>query len=222
MLGESVFVGVLERRVVAMKMITYNVRGLGGFEKRNEVRRLVYEKQPYVLCVQETKLPVVDAAVVTALWGGSNYGYSFQPSMRASGGLVTVWDNNVVDVWSTSSFGHILIIRGRVINTNQEFIVANVYAPCDMSAKQTLWDRLHSISLLRADINMCIYGDFNSIRSAGEGKSRGTVLRQHDVDIFNTFIEDSFFRGFACLWSIFHLVSWRWAFYESVRQVFIE
>ena len=66
-----------------------------------------------------------------------------------------------------------------------------MYAPCDTSAKQTLWDRLHSISLLHADINMCICGDFNSIRSAEERKSRGTVLRQHDVDIFNNFIEDS-------------------------------
>jgi len=89
-LGACVLVGVFGRRVVAMKIITYNERGLGGFEKRNEVRRLVSEKQPYVLCIQETKLSVVDALVVMTLWGGSNYGYSFQPSMGASGGLVTV------------------------------------------------------------------------------------------------------------------------------------
>jgi hypothetical protein len=31
-------------REVSMKIITYNVRGLGGGEKRAEVRRLVNEK----------------------------------------------------------------------------------------------------------------------------------------------------------------------------------
>jgi len=29
-----------------MKILSYNVRGLGGVEKRVEVRRLVQEKQP--------------------------------------------------------------------------------------------------------------------------------------------------------------------------------
>ena len=38
-------------RLVPMKIITYNVRGLGGFEKRSEVRRLVVEKKPFVLCL---------------------------------------------------------------------------------------------------------------------------------------------------------------------------
>jgi len=34
-----------------MKIISYKVRGLGGFEKRNEVRKLVGEKKPFVLCL---------------------------------------------------------------------------------------------------------------------------------------------------------------------------
>ena len=41
---------------VPMKILTYNVRGLGGGEKTEEVRRLVLEKHPMVLCLQETKL----------------------------------------------------------------------------------------------------------------------------------------------------------------------
>jgi exonuclease III len=34
-----------------MKIISYNVRGLGGFEKRSEVRKMVVEKKPFVLCL---------------------------------------------------------------------------------------------------------------------------------------------------------------------------
>ena len=36
---------------VLMKILTYNVRGLGGGEKRVEVRRLVCDKNPSVLCI---------------------------------------------------------------------------------------------------------------------------------------------------------------------------
>jgi len=45
-------------RVCVMKIVTWNVRGLGGFEKRREVRSLVEEKKLTVVCVQETKLVV--------------------------------------------------------------------------------------------------------------------------------------------------------------------
>ena len=43
---------------VSMKIITYNARGLGGGEKRVEVRRLVQDKRPMVLFIQENKLKI--------------------------------------------------------------------------------------------------------------------------------------------------------------------
>ena len=38
-----------------MKFISWNVRGLRGFEKQNEVCKLVGEKESYILCIQEEK-----------------------------------------------------------------------------------------------------------------------------------------------------------------------
>jgi len=49
---------------VLMKILSYNVRGLGGGEKRVEVRRLVSDKHPFVLCIQESKLGVVDDLLI--------------------------------------------------------------------------------------------------------------------------------------------------------------
>jgi len=125
--------------------------------------------------------------------GGSGpRNFSFQPSIEASGGLLTVWDHSVVDVWTTSSFGHVFVIRGRVLISNEEFIIANVYAPCDTALKQALWGRLQSLAILNAESNLCFSGDFNSIRTVAERKSRGSVFRQQDADIFNSFIDESF------------------------------
>jgi hypothetical protein len=38
--------------ILLMKITSYNVLGIGGFEKRSDVCRLVHEKNPSVLCVQ--------------------------------------------------------------------------------------------------------------------------------------------------------------------------
>jgi len=53
-----------------MKVVSWNVRGLGGFEKRKEVRSLVTEKRPWILCLQETKLQRCDDDVCRSLWDG--------------------------------------------------------------------------------------------------------------------------------------------------------
>ena len=40
--------------VLSMKIISYNVRGLGGFENKNEVKKLVLDKKKtFVLCLQD-------------------------------------------------------------------------------------------------------------------------------------------------------------------------
>lgn len=157
-----------------MKIISYNVRGLGGFEKRSEVKRLVADKKSFVLCLQESKLNVVDDLLIKAIWGSTSLGFFFQPSMGASGGLLTVWDCNVVEVYSTTSFPHVLVIRGRVLQTGQELVIANIYAPCDTAAKQVLWNYLQLLfQIMAKPIHVCA---MTSILFASAKKGDGGAL----------------------------------------------
>jgi exonuclease III len=119
-----------------MRILSWNIRGLGGMEKRKEVRKLVWEKSPTIVCLQETKLQVCDDFLCSSLWGTSPVGFSFRPSVGASGGLLTLWDPAEVEMWSSISHEHVLWCHGRVVSSGEEFIVANVYAPCDPGAKQ--------------------------------------------------------------------------------------
>lgn len=119
--------------VFFMKIISWNVRGLGRIEKRREVRQLVRENNPFKLCIQETKLAIFDDFVCKSIWLVDGVRYSFQPSSGASGGLVTLWDNNEVEVWSTTSFNHVYLILGRFVKSREMFVLFNVYAPCDTS-----------------------------------------------------------------------------------------
>jgi exonuclease III len=121
-----------------MKIISYNARGLGGGEKRVEIRRLVQEKSPYMVCIQETKLSTVDDFLIKSIWGDDSGGYSYQSSVGASGGLVTMWDKSLIDVRSSMSFDHVLVIIGKVILTGEDIVVINVYAPCDNVVRKVL------------------------------------------------------------------------------------
>jgi len=103
-----------------------------------------------------------------------------------------MWDSSVVEVWCSLSFRHVLIIKGKVILTGQNFIIVNVYAPCDTSAKQDLWLRLSQFILNIGDDNVCVCGDFNSVRMEEERRGRNVNFRQLDANNFNNFIDGTF------------------------------
>lgn len=174
-----------------MKLISWNVRGLGGFEKRKEVRSLVLEKRPFIFCLQETKLQVVDGGVVSSLWGDSHCSFSFRPSCGASGGLLSVWNTSEVEVWSSVSRDHTLIIHGHFIKSNEEFYLFNIYAPCDGAARKLLWDSLSlRLQLLRGR-KLCVSGDFNDVRCSEERRSVNARYSSLDFSHFNSFIDEN-------------------------------
>jgi len=60
-----------------MKIISWNVRGLGGFEKKTKEMELVSEYKLFILCLPETKLSVLDEYLYSSLWGGMTQGLFF-------------------------------------------------------------------------------------------------------------------------------------------------
>jgi len=58
-------------RVCEMRLLSWNVQGLGGLEKRKEVKELVREKMPFLLCIQESKFQLIDDFLCTSIWGPS-------------------------------------------------------------------------------------------------------------------------------------------------------
>jgi len=179
--------------VSAMKILSINIRGLGAVEKRREIRRLVSEKRPSVLCIQETKLGVVDELFCRSLWESSLMAFSFKPSVGASGGILTLWDSSVSDVWLSVNIDCCLVVKGSFKNNNVGFCLANVYAPCDSRGRQVLWDALSGLLQLHSEAAWCVLGDFNVVRSSDERKGRSQVNNNVDSAAFNLFIDFNFF-----------------------------
>ena len=60
-----------------MKIISYNVRGLGKGVKWGAIRRLVKQEGVDMICLQETKKEMVDKAMCQALWGHVEVGTGY-------------------------------------------------------------------------------------------------------------------------------------------------
>ncbi|MCH95720.1 endonuclease/exonuclease/phosphatase family protein [Trifolium medium] len=123
--------------------------------------------------------------------GASPFEFSYRPSVGASGGLLTMWDPSEVEVWSSVSREHTLVCHGRFRSSNEDFVVVNVYAPCDPGAKQRLWDSLSARLQSLVGSRVCVCGDFNAVRCEEERRSLRAGPRASDHIPFNTFIEDN-------------------------------
>ena len=178
-------------RVVVMLIISWNVRGLGGFEKRKEVSNMVREKNPFILCLQESKLAVVSDLISKAIWNNNNVDFSYQPSVGASGGLITMWNRTEIEVVSSFSMDHVLGTQGFFVQSGEKFTLLNVYAPCDASRQHVLWLNISARLATLRDDNVCVCGDFNVVRYAEERRSVGGVVNSVGSARFNDMIDDN-------------------------------
>ena len=153
--------------------------------------QLVREKSSFILCIQETKLSVINEAVCKSIWNDTYVDFSYYLSNGASGGLVTLWDSKEVEVWSSFHFEHVLGIQGRFVKTGVEFTLLNVYAMCDSNRQQVLWHNISNRLATLNDQNVCVCGDFNVVRCLEERRSVGSVVSQVGSAYFNRLIVDN-------------------------------
>ena len=51
-----------------MKVLTYNIRGLGGRAKRKVIKKLIAKEGVELLCIQEIKVEVITKEMCVAVW----------------------------------------------------------------------------------------------------------------------------------------------------------
>ena len=73
-----------------MRVLCWNVRGLGSSVKKGIVKKLVLENQIQMLMLQETKLENVEYNIVQSLWADENFEWVSIASKGKAGGLITM------------------------------------------------------------------------------------------------------------------------------------
>lgn len=82
--------GVGAGRVFQIKMLSWNVWGLGGWRRGGKCGCWWGEKRSHIIFLQEAKLTIYDDSVCSSLWGNTNHAFPFHSSVGASRGLLTV------------------------------------------------------------------------------------------------------------------------------------
>jgi exonuclease III len=84
------------------EVLNWNVRGLNDPAKRNAVREFLDIVRVNIVCLQETKLDVIDDFIVMQCLGPSFDGYVYLPVVKTRGGVLLAWDTSVVSIGHVS------------------------------------------------------------------------------------------------------------------------
>ncbi|GKU94756.1 hypothetical protein SLEP1_g8202 [Rubroshorea leprosula] len=120
------------------------------------------------------------------LWGSDKFEWAAQSASGASGGIVTIWNPCIFKKTNSFQGAGFLGVEGTWGEENIPCFLVNVYSPCDLANKRSLWENLSSIISSHKG-NWCIAGDFNAIRSLQERK--GGISVRREIREFSEFIK---------------------------------
>lgn len=105
--------------------------------------------------------------------GGGNCGWVVKCSDGRSGGLLTIWRENLFEVlfeFSGASF------RGICVKHDDSVVyIVDVYSPCHIEGKRLMWQELLSFKNGLQAGDWCIGGNFNAVLSRRERKGQSEV-----------------------------------------------
>ncbi|XP_028086229.1 uncharacterized protein LOC114287150 [Camellia sinensis] len=168
-----------------MKIMSWNVRGLGRAEKRRRVRQVIQDRKVDVLLLQETKKSSVDEMFVRSVWPWERMAFMAVDSDGSAGGLLSIWNTEVFQLKECCGHRNFLLLSGVTLNSF-ECVFLNVYGPNDVSKRAELWATFGNI---RTSFHRpwCMGGDFNVIRNIED--RRGCARRDRGMVEFNNFID---------------------------------
>lgn len=170
------------------KLLSWNVRGVGGREKGNVMRNAIKKSRCDVLILQETKCNTMSVPILSRfLPNFFNQEVAYNLAINSAGGILIAWKYcfSLINSWSTP---HSLIVLLTQTSTGQLFIVTNVYGPADDPSKPQFITELRQIAA-RISHPWIIAGDFNLVRWLTD---RSALQRSYSLmDGFNKFITDT-------------------------------
>ena len=92
------------------------------------MREFMSSIQASLVCLQETKLNVIDQFVVMQCLGPSFDGFTFLPAVGTRGGILLAWDSSVFDV-RTVSFYSFSLNAEVAVGSNNAWWITVVYGP---------------------------------------------------------------------------------------------
>ncbi|KAE8684567.1 Protein KINKY POLLEN [Hibiscus syriacus] len=159
--------------MTSWNLMSWNIRGLGRRVKARAVRRVVEERKPLVLFIQESKMEVVNQSVVRKMGGNLLTAAAVSAAEGSAGGLITLWNEKECQVQEEIIHRRFIAVKGTIDEVLGSCWFINVYGPSVDSEKEAFFGELF-LFLENLDSPVCLGGDFNVVMSQEE-KIGGSV-----------------------------------------------
>ncbi|XP_058765457.1 uncharacterized protein LOC131638920 [Vicia villosa] len=163
-----------------------NIKGGGSSAKRRRIHHLIVKGNADIFLIQESKFATVSDSLAYSCWRRKNIGYSYWPSTGASGGLISLWNSDCVQV--LCSFGGVGFLGLKVVWKEEVYYIVNVYSSCISGEKKELWRKLLDLKSRFSDGEWVIGGDFNAVKNSNERKGVSGRVSTREAREFSDFI----------------------------------
>jgi exonuclease III len=157
-------------------ILFWNVRSLGRGARRNVVADMVRQHCISVVCLQETKMPVIDDPMIYGMLG-TDFSYAFVPTEGSRGGILVAWRSSIWSGMNIHISMHALTLRLSHHSLNHLWWLTVVYGPPHDDEKEFFLQELRVIRSGRIGPWLVVGGDFNLIYKA-EDKNNARLNRQ--------------------------------------------
>jgi exonuclease III len=184
------------------EILCWNPRGLNDSAKRDSVREVVDSLRVSLVCLQETKMAVIDRFAVNQCLGPSFDGFDYLPAEETRGGILVAWNSEVLQVSNISHDSY--SITGEVHSREDgTWWLTVVYGPQDTHDKRAFLDELSTRRSLCPG-PWLIIGDFNMILHACEKNNEN--LDRRTMAAFRNFVnmeelKEVYMHGRTFTWS---------------------
>lgn len=153
-----------------MMVIGYlNIRGGRSSAKRRGINNIILKCNVDFFFIHETKLVNISVSMAGSFWRNKNIEFSYTMYVGASGGILSLWNSDSVQV--ISSFGGKGYLGVKAIWKEETYYIVNVYSLCSLTVKRLLLGNLISSKSKFMDDEWIIGGEFNAIKCRGKERS---------------------------------------------------
>ena len=168
-----------------MRIANWNVSGLGDPDKCSLVKDALLSSRSNVVCLQETKLQVVDKMKAASFLPSNHKSFIYLPACGTAGGLLVAWDDSVLHGSEIAKHRFSISISFQTTSNNDSFVLSTVYAPCEEEERDDFFAIMNQTTQ-QVTGPWIILGDFNLICFSHEKNKRS--FRQREADAFNSTI----------------------------------
>lgn len=112
-----------------MKILSWNVRGLGSEERRLVVKDFIRRHKVQLALIQESELKGMSDKIAREIWGSRAVRWLAVNSVGLTGGFLILWDARkfkVIDNW-VGCFSMAVVIKH--LDQGHQWLLSNVYGP---------------------------------------------------------------------------------------------